>query len=338
MSIKLANNAVSVLALAISNSSTTVQLRSGDGARFPALAFGQWYPITVVSTDGDIEIMRVVGRSGDTLTVERSQEGTASRSFPSGSPIELRITAGIFEALTASAAEMANLLPPGAGPIPWSLPSEPAGWIFANGRVLTEDSPYQKLRSAYIAAGFPHGSDGSGNPKIPDCRGRVVAGLDNGAGILTGGTLGAALGEQAHTLIEGEMPEHNHAASTASSGSHSHTATAASAGAHAHTGSTSSAGSHQHNQRVRSETMSNPELTMNTMPLYEYRPQNAGLTSSAGEHTHSITINSGGAHSHTVTVNSAGDHTHSVTVSNKGGGQAHNNVQPTLVTNMIVKT
>lgn len=49
---------------------------------------------------------------------------------------------------------------------------------------------------------------------------------------------------------------------------------------------------------------------------------------------------SDGAHTHSVsgTAASAGSHTHTITVSSKGSGDAHNNVQPTLVSNMIIKT
>ena len=59
-------------------------------------------------------------------------------------------------------------LPAGFGPIPWSLPAEPSGWIFCDGRTLLAGTPYAALRTAYINASFPFGQDGSGNPKIPD--------------------------------------------------------------------------------------------------------------------------------------------------------------------------
>lgn len=46
--------------------------------------------------------------------------------------------------------------------------------------------------------------------------------------------------------------------------------------------------------------------------------------------TTGITVNSAGAHSHTITVDSGGSHTHSFTTDLIGGGNAHNNMQPTL--------
>lgn len=130
------------------------------------------------------------------------------------------------------AAALAAFLPTGLGPLPWSLPTLPAGgWVWADGSVLLAGSN-TALRQAYIDAGFPYGQDGSGNPKLPDLRGRIPAGKDNmggtAAGRLTtavsgvdGTTLGASGGEQAHTLTLAEVPAHSHTVSgaTASPGS-----------------------------------------------------------------------------------------------------------------------
>ena len=84
MGIKLANNAVSRLAGNISNSATTIVLVSGEGALFPALTAGEWFPATIISSAGAIEIIKVTARSTDTLTVERGQEGTAPAAFLAG--------------------------------------------------------------------------------------------------------------------------------------------------------------------------------------------------------------------------------------------------------------
>ncbi len=54
------------------------------------------------------------------------------------------------------------LLPAGLGPLPWSLPGLPTGWDWADGGVLLADTVFPTLRAAYVAAGFPHGQDGSG--------------------------------------------------------------------------------------------------------------------------------------------------------------------------------
>jgi hypothetical protein len=76
MGIRLANNAVSRLAGNISNSATTIVLVSGDGALFPALAAGEWFPATIINSANAFEIVKVTARSSDTLTGER---GAASK-------------------------------------------------------------------------------------------------------------------------------------------------------------------------------------------------------------------------------------------------------------------
>lgn len=46
-----------------------------------------------------------------------------------------------------------------------------------------------------------------------------------------------------------------------------------------------------------------------------------------------------GTHGHTFSGTAVTDHTHTVTINNNtGGGNAHNNVQPTMVLNYIIKT
>jgi len=99
MALKLSNNASGILAAAISNSATSLTLRSGHGSRFPALSSGDWFPITVVraSDPSQFEIMRCTARNGDTLTVVRAQEGTSAITFSAGDVVELRLTAGTLE-------------------------------------------------------------------------------------------------------------------------------------------------------------------------------------------------------------------------------------------------
>ena len=96
MALKLANNATSRLAVAISASDTTVIVQAGDGAKFPSLSAGDWFPITVLRSDNTREIMYVTAISGDTLTVQRGRENTAAVSFSLSDRVELRTTAGVL--------------------------------------------------------------------------------------------------------------------------------------------------------------------------------------------------------------------------------------------------
>lgn len=92
MGLKLANNAISVLASGITTGATTITLAAGTGSRFPSLGAGDYHPATISKPDGTFEIVKVTARSGDTLTVTRAQEGTAALSFAAGSIVEVRLT------------------------------------------------------------------------------------------------------------------------------------------------------------------------------------------------------------------------------------------------------
>lgn len=97
-----------------------------------------------------------------------------------------------------------------------------AQWLMCYGQALpAADSTTARLRAKLIADGNPYGVDGSGNPLVPDARGRGTAGRDDmggtAAGRLTaagsginGALLGAAGGSQTHTLTEAQMPSHAH--------------------------------------------------------------------------------------------------------------------------------
>lgn len=92
MAVLLANNATSRLASSLTAAATTLSVTSGEGARFPSPTGDQWFPLTVITPAGALEIMRCTARSGDVLTVTRAQEGTAAQAFSAGDRVELRLT------------------------------------------------------------------------------------------------------------------------------------------------------------------------------------------------------------------------------------------------------
>lgn len=96
MGIKLTNNANATLAAGIDSSATSITLTSGQGARFPTLAGGDYFYATLVDTSNNLEIVKCTARSTDVLTVVRAQESTTARAYVTGDRIEIRLTAQTF--------------------------------------------------------------------------------------------------------------------------------------------------------------------------------------------------------------------------------------------------
>ncbi|HEX5362334.1 MAG TPA: hypothetical protein VFW49_14805 [Fluviicoccus sp.] len=114
MGLKLTNNAVSRLASGITAGDTSISVTPGDGAKFPSLSAGDYFPATLIrASDGAIEVVRVTARATDVFTVTRAQESTAAIAFVSGDRIELRLTADaaldIPEAAISDASNKATL-------------------------------------------------------------------------------------------------------------------------------------------------------------------------------------------------------------------------------------
>lgn len=90
-----ANNASSLLASGILATDLTVTVTAGQGALYPVISAGQYAIGTLEDTSGNIEIVKVTGRTTDTMTIVRAQESTTAQPFASGSRFEVRPTAGI---------------------------------------------------------------------------------------------------------------------------------------------------------------------------------------------------------------------------------------------------
>lgn len=111
MAVKLSNNATSTLSAAISANATALTIQANDVALFPALGGGDWFPATLVSATGAMEIVRVTARDGATMTIQRGQEGTTAKAFPVGSKIDLRLTtAALLDLTTLIQAKLIEVL------------------------------------------------------------------------------------------------------------------------------------------------------------------------------------------------------------------------------------
>lgn len=104
---------------------------------------------------------------------------------------------------------------------PWASGSLPYWALLAYGQLLTE-ADYPALQVVADAAGRPFGGSAGVNFNLPDMRGRVGAGKDNMGGSaanrltaavsgIDGTVLGAAGGAEGVTLTTGAIPAHNHA-------------------------------------------------------------------------------------------------------------------------------
>ena len=93
------NFAYSTVATAPSpaSSGTSLVVASGDGALFADFPFNATiWPADEQPTDDNAEIVRITGRSTDTLTIERAAEGTVARTVVVGDQIAVTITKKVF--------------------------------------------------------------------------------------------------------------------------------------------------------------------------------------------------------------------------------------------------
>lgn len=105
MGIVLANNATSLLAADINDAALTLTVSSGEGALFPSPDPGDHFYVTLLDTDGNMEIVKVTARTVDVFTIVRAQESTLAKAFAAGTRVELRVTAqSVLDAVSAAIA------------------------------------------------------------------------------------------------------------------------------------------------------------------------------------------------------------------------------------------
>ena len=153
MAVILANNANGKLAASITAAATTFALQTGHGDRFPSPAPGDWFPLTMVRDTGEIEICKCTDRTGDILTVVRSQEGTIAKTFDPGARVSLRITNAVFSEIfgvTHNVAVMAlAALTPVADRLMYFTDDDTAGLTALTGfaRSLLDDADAETMRA-----------------------------------------------------------------------------------------------------------------------------------------------------------------------------------------------
>lgn len=197
------------------------------------------------------------------------------------------------------------------------------GWLLCDGRPLL----VSEWRFLFNIIGYQFG--GSGNTFwLPDARGRVAGAVNQGPG-LTNRPLGTTVGTETHTLTIAEIPAHKHGSVDVSGNTNGDGSTTIN-GAHNHTGSTGNAGIHSHdasdlghthgyfNQPNQHEVAVSLTTTDTADNINVNQNTNIGYAN--------IIVESAGDHNHTISTD--GNHAH--TMGSTGGGDAHNNMQPTL--------
>ena len=149
------NNAISLLQANISASDTTILLQPGLGAEFPQpVNPGEFFLITLETIAAPLhrEIIKVTGRTGDTLTgCVRAQEGTSSRSWVAfDTLVDHRITAETIR--QAFLQPVAPILPPpasGAGGYPYTPVTVPA--TTTQGVAVVDYSDFQRGNKFWVS-------------------------------------------------------------------------------------------------------------------------------------------------------------------------------------------
>jgi microcystin-dependent protein len=212
-------------------------------------------------------------------------------------------------AQTAAVAESAIHGVPAGTVVPFAAPitdpsiSIPQGWALCNGQTLDGSQPENS--ALFAAIGLTYGGSGM-SFNVPDLRGRTVIGTGQGdtwtgAGGATNWTLGTKFGAEKHQMTQPEMPAHSH--EVADPG-HSHNV---------------SDPGHQHQyydswqHDIRSDD-ANDRTVAHYLETGESRLTEPGYTG--------------------ISIYSAGTN---IWLWSSGGSQPHNNMQPSIVLNYIIK-
>lgn len=271
---------------------------------------------------------------------------------------------GYVDGVTSSIQTQLNTNTPVGIVSPYAGSSSPTGWLLCDGTAVSRTT-YSALFGV-ISTTYGAG-DTSTTFNVPDLRGRTPIGAGTGAG-LTARTLAETTGVESVTLTAAQsgLPAHTHtnsATTTTTGGSHGHTATGSTSvtggsHAHGHDISASSGGAHTHDLNggsTNNNTHDHSSATLSEHAAESPDPGGAvtltnGANTTGSGHGHTMTggVSTSDSHSHSastsVSVVDSASHSHTasttVTINNNtsaSASEAHNNMQPSLVLNYIIK-